>query len=158
MAKAKFPKMKAPGGSKGGGRGGGGGSRMPKGSDGASQLPSQARGGLKQQRGGSKGRPAMNTDGYPPQKGGAEFESDILGGVTYYSEQDGQTYHGQEAIDMYERDHPGENGPHDGITGESGMYWGDGQWNPSGGGGGAGAGADDQQGRWSGARSGGGWA
>jgi hypothetical protein len=119
----------------------GGGSRGGKrGGDGASIGDSKAKGGLRGQRGG-KGRPALNTDGYPPQKGGAETESDILGGFTYYCEADGKTYHGQEAMDKYEEDHPGEGGPHDGITGESGMYWGDSSFHPSGG-------QQDQQSGW----------
>lgn len=136
MPRAKFPTPKMPKAS--GPRGGGGAGARTRGGDGASIGQSKARGGFRGK--GRKGKPALNTDGYPPQAGGAEFESDILGGVTYYCEADGRTYYGQEAIDKYEQDHPGENGPHDGITGESGMYWGDGQWQPSGGGGGQGGG------------------
>jgi hypothetical protein len=155
MPRSKFPtpKMpKAPGAGRGGGGGGRGGAR---GGDGASQLPTNARGGIRGQRGGGafgKGG-AHNMDGHPVGPGGAMTESDIFGGFSYYSEADGKTYHGQEAMDAYERDHPGEGGPHDGITGESGMYYGDSQWHPSEGGAGAGAGAGDQQGsRWGGGR------
>lgn len=144
MPRGKFPEPKTGrgGSSTRGGAQRGGSAPRARGGDGASQLPTQAKGGIRGQRGGA-GRPSLNLDGYPPGPGGAECESDFLGGFTYYSEADGKTYHGREAMDMFERDHPGENGPHDGITGESGMYYGDSQWNPSGGG--------DDQGR------GGGW-
>lgn len=128
MPRSKFPTPKMPRGGSGARDG------ASRGGDGASQLPTKARGGLTKrgQRGGRGGQPAFNTDGYPVGPGGASFESDIFGGNSYYSEADGKTYHGQEAIDAYERDHPGEGGPHDGITGESGMYYGESQWNPSG--------------------------
>ena len=62
--------------------------------------------------------------------GGWDTSSDILGGFTYKAP-DGKTCHGQEAMDMYEMDNPGEGGPHDGITNESGMYWGESQWKPA---------------------------
>jgi hypothetical protein len=127
-------------------RGAGGGMRGGKkgGGDGSSLMGPAGQGGRK--KGGKKGRGggSAGAGGAGGAVGGVA-ESDILGGFKYEAS-DGQTYYGQEAMDKYEEDHPGEGGPHDGITGESGMYWGEGSYHPSTGGDQDGAGADDRWG------------
>jgi hypothetical protein len=133
MPKAKFPKLPMPkidgplnkgNGSMRGGKKGGG--------DGSSLMGPGGRGGSNSGRGGMKGQRAGKGKVAPGEhpNGSWETKSGILGDFTYNAS-DGKTYYGQEAMDKYEEDHPGEGGPHDGLTGESGMYWGDSSFHPS---------------------------
>lgn len=116
MPRSKFPKMPGAQSRRGSKQGGDGGALMGQGSGGKRG----GRGGMQGQRGGKGGKVAP---GEHPN-GSWETESGILGDFAYNAP-DGKTYYGREGMEKYEQDHPGEGGPHDGITHESGMYWGE---------------------------------